>query len=432
MNNPRGHGVSRHRSGCDARFPSLPLRFAAALSKRSNVESAAAELAETICFQLESAPVDLACLFFSPHHIGQAKALTAAIHRLLTPKVLIGGSGEGVIAGSEEVEAAPGIALWAASLPSVRLDPIHLSFSPAHDQFRLHEWPDPVGEPSALLLIADALSIPVQEALSLFAERYPATMAIGGLAGGGSDRGENRLILQGKVFPGGLVGVRLAGRVAVRPVISQGCRLVGERFVVTKAEQNWIYELGGRSALDRLRDLLETMSDEDRDRALNALHIGIAVNEYRDRFERGDFLIRHLLGVDQESGAVVIGDRVHEGQTVQFQLRDAQSASEDLRALLDIDVARHCQKPLGALLFSCCGRGQGLFGSPHHDARVLQERLGRVPVAGFFAQGEIGPVGEHNFLHGYTASVAIFAEAESQADGGDDITVGVNVHRKDS
>ncbi|MCP9452448.1 MAG: FIST C-terminal domain-containing protein [Nitrospira sp.] len=424
MNEPTGHRTGTRRFGLHSpsSAPSA-LRFAAALSKRSDVGSAAGELVDKIRSQLASAPIDLACLFFSPHHIGQVGALTSAVHRLLSPAVLIGCSSEGVIAGLEEVEALPGIALWAASLPGVRLDPVHFSFSLTQDQFRLHEWPEPVEASSALLLVADPLSMPMQEALSLLAERYPDTMAIGGLAGGGSDRGENRLILQGRVFSDGLVGVRLAGSVAIRPVISQGCKLVGERFVVTRAQHNCIYELGGRPALDRLRDLLESMSDEERDQASNALHIGLAVDEYRDRFERGDFLIRHLIGIDQETGAVVVGEKVHEGQTVQFQLRDAQSGSEDLRALLDADRARHRHKPLGALLFSCCGRGQRFFGSPHHDARTVGEQLGGIPVAGFFAQGEIGPVGRRNVLHSYTASVAIFAEPEGQANGGEGFTV---------
>ena len=142
------------------------------------------------------------------------------------------------------------------------------------------------------------------------------------------------------------------------------------------------------------------------------MHIGIAIDEHRSRFERGDFLVRNLVGADQKAGAIAIGDLVQEGQTVQFQLRDARSASDDLHVLLAADRSRHRNPPLGALLFSCCGRGEGLFGQAHHDSTVVQERMGHIPVAGFFAQGEIGPVGERNFLHGYTASVAIFARPD--------------------
>ncbi|MCP9448100.1 MAG: FIST C-terminal domain-containing protein [Nitrospira sp.] len=391
------------------------LRFAAALSKRSDTEAAACDLADEIRSKLETAPIDLACLFFSAHHVRRAARLASTIHRLLSPRLLIGCSGEGVIAGTEELETIPAVALWAASLPGVTSVPVRLSFSPLQDRFRLQEWPESDESSSALLLLADPLTLPMQEALKFLAQRYPDVMAIGGLAGGGSESGENRLILQGEALTGGLVGVRFSGSLDIRPVISQGCRLVGERFVVTKAEHNRIHELGGVPALERLRDLLESMSEEEREQAKSALHIGIAVDEYRDHFKRGDFLIRHLIGVDQEAGSLMIGDLVREGQTVQFQLRDARSAGEDLKALLDTDRLGHRQAPLGALLFSCCGRGRGLFGKPHHDARTVADRLGGIPVAGFFAQGEIGPVGRHNVLHSYTASMAIFAEPERRA-----------------
>ena len=187
---------------------------------------------------------------------------------------------------------------------------------------------------------------------------------------------------------------------------------VGDRFVVTKAEHNLIHELGGVPALERLQAVFESLSEEDRRHAHRALHLGIAINEHRDRFERGDFLVRNLVGADQTTGAVAVGDIVQEGQTVQFHLRDAQSASEDLNALLAADRSAHRHPPLGALLFSCCGRGQGLFGRPHHDATATAQRLGAIPLAGFFAQGEIGPVGGRNFLHGYTASMALFAERD--------------------
>jgi small ligand-binding sensory domain FIST len=164
--------------------------------------------------------------------------------------------------------------------------------------------------------------------------------------------------------------------------------------------------------LERLQAVFESLPEEDRHQAHRALHVGIAIDEHRDRFERGDFLVRNLVGADQTTGAVAVGDIVQEGQTVQFQLRDAQSASEDLNVLLAADRAAHRHPPLGALLFSCCGRGQGLFGRPHHDATAAEKRLGAIPLAGFFAQGEIGPVGGRNFLHGYTASMALFAERD--------------------
>ena len=388
------------------------LRFAAAVSTQSDTERAAGDLADEIQAQLGPAPIDLACLFFSTHHTVRADVLAATISRSLHPRFLIGCSGEGIIAGTEELETAPAAALWVASLPDVTLDPIRASFSPTQDQFRLSDWPAFNGEDASLLVLADPFTTPVQEVLSLLDERYPGVKAIGGLAGGGHRVGENRLIFHNEVLTGGLVGVRVSGRVDIRPVISQGCRLLGDRFVVTKAEHNLIHELGGVPALERLQAVFESLPEEDRRHAHRALHIGIAIDEHRDRFERGDFLVRNLVGADQTTGSVAIGDIVQEGQTVQFHLRDAQSASEDLNVLLAADRAAHRHPPLGALLFSCCGRGRGLFGRPHHDATTTAERLGAIPLAGFFAQGEIGPVGGRNFLHGYTASMALFAERD--------------------
>lgn len=388
------------------------MQFAVALSKTAETEPAAQAVAEDIRAQLGAAPVDLACVFFSTHHAADADLLAQALTSTLHPNLLIGCSGEGVIAGAEEVETAPAVTVWAAALPDVRLHPLRLSFSPTQDQFHLSGWPEPGAHDASFLLLADPFTAPVQDILGMLEERYPGAKAVGGLAGGGQEAGMNRLVLNDQVFDGGLVGVRLSGAVAIRPVISQGCRLIGERFVVTKAERNLLHELGGAPALERLQAVFESLSEEDRLRANRALHLGIVIDEHRNRFERGDFLIRNLLGADRATGAVAIGDVVQEGQTVQFHLRDADSATEDLNALLATDRAGHRHPVLGALMFSCCGRGLGLFGRPNHDAAATTQQLGPIPIAGFFAQGEIGPIGNRNFLHGYTASLALFAERD--------------------
>jgi small ligand-binding sensory domain FIST len=389
------------------------VQFAVGLSKTVETESAARAAAENVLTQLRAAPVDLAYVFFSAHHAARADLLAHVLIGMLRPSLLLGCSGEGVIAGAEELETAPAITVWAAVLPDVNLHPLRSSFSPTHDRLHLAGWPEPGVEDASFLLLADPFTTPVQDILGFLEERYPGAKAVGGLAGGGQEAGMNRLVLNDQVFDGGLVGVRLSGAVDIRPVISQGCRLIGDRFVVTKAERNLIHELGGVPALERLEAVFESLTDEDRQRAHRALHLGIVIDEHRNRFERGDFLIRNLLGADRTTGTVAIGDVVQEGQTVQFHLRDAESATEDLNSLLAIDRAGHRYPPLGALMFSCCGRGLGLFGRPNHDVAVTMERLGPIPIAGFFAQGEIGPIGNRNFLHGYTASLALFSERET-------------------
>lgn len=391
------------------------LQFATALSRKTDTEAATRDLADAILMQIGTAPIDLAFVFFSSHHAAKTSMISAMLQKDLRAKVCLGCSGEGVIAGAEEIEAAAAMTIWVACLPGVTVTPLHLSVSHLQDQIHMPGWPDPGLEESTFLLLADPFSTPMQEVLSLMTDRYPQGKVVGGLAGGGRDAGENRLLLNDQVFDGGVVGVQLTGPIAVRTVTSQGCRPIGERFVVTRAEGNLIHELGGVSALKRLQDVFESLGGAQRRDAHRALHLGIVIDEHKSHFERGDFLVRNLIGADQQAGAVAIGDVVQEGQTVQFHLRDAKSASDDLHFLLAADRAKHRNPPLGALLFSCCGRGEGLFGQPHHDSGVVQERLGVLPTAGFFAQGEIGPVGGRNFLHGYTASVVIFSEPNSRA-----------------
>lgn len=255
------------------------MQFAVALSKIVETESAARVVAEGILGQLNATPIDLVCVFFSAHHAAEADLLASVLVRTLRPNLLIGCSGEGVIAGAEELETTPAITVWAAVLPDVDVHPVRSSFSPTHDQFHLSGWPEPGVEEASFLLLADPFTLPIQDILRVMEERYPGTKAIGGLVGGGHEAGMNRLVLDDQVLDSGLVGVRLSGAVDIRPIISQGCRLIGDRFVVTKAERNLIHELGGASALDRLQAVFESLTEEDRCRAHRALHLGIVIDE---------------------------------------------------------------------------------------------------------------------------------------------------------
>jgi small ligand-binding sensory domain FIST len=207
------------------------------------------------------------------------------------------------------------------------------------------------------------------------------------------------------------VGIGLTGRVALRTVVSQGCRPIGEPLTVTRAEKNIVFELAGRPPMKILQEMLPQLPTRDRDLARSALFLGRVVNEYQEEFSRGDFLIRNLLGSDPQSGALAVGDLMRTGQTVQFQVRDAQTADEDLHHLLAkerSDLAR--KQPHGALLFSCLGRGERMYGTADHDIRVVQEHVGPVPTAGFFCNGEIGPIGNRAFIHGFTSVIGLFTE----------------------
>ncbi|WP_447978842.1 FIST signal transduction protein [Candidatus Nitrospira bockiana] len=387
------------------------MQFASAVSRELDPIAAGRSLVDSVRACLGGGTVDLACLFLSAHHADRAGDVAGFIGDTLRPRLLLGCTGEGVISGDQEIERAAAVTLWAGRLPGADLTPLRLSFE--EERFTVAGWPERLttaADNPTFLLFADPFSTPMDDVLSMVEDECPGALAVGGMAGGGSDLGENRLILNDAVYESGLVGAAIVGPVEVRTIVSQGCRPIGERYVVTKAERNVIHELGGVPALERLQSMFESLSNEERNLVQNALHVGIVMDEQRNRFERGDFLVRNLIGADRTSGSVAIGDMIKEGQTVQFHVRDAHSASEDLHLLLAADRARHKKPALGGLLFSCCGRGRGLFGRPHHDVSVVRERIGEIPLAGFFAQGEIGPVGRTNFLHGYTASLALFSE----------------------
>jgi len=386
-----------------------------ALSQAPLTENALEDVCRETIARLGGRSVDLAFAFFSPDHSDSADLIVKTIHDRLHPTVLLGCSAESVIGAAQEVEGQPALSLWAGHLPGASLTPFHLEYAEAGDRIMLTGWPDtmPALDPTlSFLVIAEPFTAtPAEAFLEDLATRYPGASAIGGMASGAQEPGANRLLFNDTVVDSGVIGVAVTGAVCIRTVVSQGCRPIGDRFMITQAEQNIIHELSGKPALDRLREVFALLSPTEQRQAERALHLGIVIDEHKDQFERGDFLIRNLMGIDQKTGSVAVADYVRIGQTVQFQLRDGASASEDLRALLTGERnAPSVRDPIGALLFSCNGRGQRFFRTPHHDVTAVQKQMGGIPVGGFFAMGEIGPVGGNNFLHGYTASVAFFCK----------------------
>lgn len=383
--------------------------YGSGVSPQADTDAAAKEACARAAFDSGSPP-DLALVFLSPHHAERAGDAAAVVAEHLKPRVLLGCIGEGIISGNQELERQPALAVWAARLPGVTLSPFHVTFYRADDGVGVSGWPAPMSaDPSTVfVLLADPFSTPGAEFLTFLDQQCPGARAVGGMSSGGAP-GENRLILGDRVVTEGVVGVALTGDVPIATVVSQGCRPVGERFLITRADGNVIYELGGRPAFVCLQEMYASLAPAEQEMARRGLHIGVTINEAKTQFDRGDFLVRGLVGADQHEGSLAIGDLVHEGQTVQFHIRDRDTASEDLSALLETQ-ARSSQglTPEAALLFSCNGRGRRLFGRPHHDVTMVRSHLGDVSIAGFFAQGEVGPVGGNNFLHGFTASVAIF------------------------
>jgi small ligand-binding sensory domain FIST len=386
--------------------------FAAALSTNPQAPQALEEVCAQTRDRLGGAP-DLAVLFFSPHHYAQAEALAAGVRERLAPRCLLGCPGESVVGNGREVEDGPALSLWLARWgKKVELTPFHLVHEATPDGHSLLGWPYELGEAdparSLLLALADPYTFPADAFLAEVNEAHKGLRVVGGMASGARGPGQCRLLLDGRVPDRGAVGVLLQGAVGVRTVVSQGCRPIGKHMVITRARDNIIFELSGKPPLEQLQQIWQEVPDHERELMREGLHVGRVINEYRGEFQRGDFLIRNVVGLDNASGALAITERVRVGQTVQFQVRDAASADEDLHALLQMDLSAHDRPPAGALLFTCNGRGTRLFPQPDHDARVIQAEAGAIPVAGFFAQGELGPIGGQNFIHGFTASVVLF------------------------
>jgi small ligand-binding sensory domain FIST len=261
--------------------------------------------------------------------------------------------------------------------------------------------------------LSDPFRLSIHDLIDELNQAYPGAPVVGGIASAARQPGQNRLIVNGELHEEGMVGVAMTGRVHARTVVSQGCRPIGKPFVITQADRNIIGELGGRPALAQLQDVLTNLSSEDERLARQSLLMGCVIDEYKDRFTRGDFLIHNIIGADRKSGAIGIAGLPRVGATVQFHVRDAASADEDLRSLL-ADAAGDDIR--GAALFGCNGRGTHMWPTAGHDVGLLHEQLGEVPVAGFFCGGEFGPVGGRNFVHGFTASILLFCEPEeSQA-----------------
>jgi small ligand-binding sensory domain FIST len=388
--------------------------FAAALSTAEPTLRAV----EEVCGQTRarlSGDADLAILFFSTHHARAADVLVRTVQQRLSPRCLLGCIAESVLGGDREIEQSPAVSLWVSRWTQpITMEPFHLVLERTADGPSLFGWPDELtgadSGQSAVLLLGDPFTFPIDLFLRRINEDSPGVRVLGGMASGLRAPGQCRLLFQDTVKDQGAVGVLLQGPLGLRSIVSQGCRPIGRPLVITRAKDNLILELGGKTPLAQLQELWPTLTPEEQNLFQQGLHIGRVLNEYQSVFQRGDFLVRNVLALERETGALAITDRVRVGQTVQFHVRDAATADEDLHALLRLDVSAHDRKPSAALLFSCNGRGTRLFSEPHHDARALRAEAGDIPLAGFFAQGELGPVGGQNFIHGFTASVALFEE----------------------
>lgn len=390
-------------------------QIAASLSTLVGGMHAAEEAAGAVAQQLGE-PADLVFVFASASFAAEMEGIAAIVRRQTGAKTLLGCTGESIVGNDREIEQAPALAVWGARLPGAVLHPLRLEFERTPEGGSIVGWPGDLPESwpagAAAVMLGEPFSFPADLLLERLNEDQPGTPVIGGMASGGWGPGQNRIVLNDAVYTDGAVGVLIHGKVRVRSLVSQGCRPIGRHFVVTKAQQNIIVELSGKPAMQQLQEVYAELTPQEQALVRNGLHVGRVTNEYQGEFRRGDFLVRNVVGADPESGVIAIGDFVRPGQTVQFHLRDAASADEDLQELLATHAVDAGSPPAGGLLFTCNGRGTRLFDAEHHDAATVGGVWPGLPLAGFFAQGEMGPVGGKNFVHGFTASLALFEAAD--------------------
>jgi small ligand-binding sensory domain FIST len=387
-------------------------RFAAALSTRADLHQAVDAVCQEAQEQLQ-ADAQLAVMFISAEYPAIEEGLAARVCDRIQTDMLLGSTGEAIVSTGQEIEGQPAVSLWLAHMEGVQLLPMHLRLEQTPEGASIIGWPDQLAQQwppnAAMLAMGDPFTFPADLMVERLNEDRPDLRVLGGMASGSARPGESRLLLGREVLSQGAAAVMIHGAVDVTTVVSQGCRPIGRPFVVTRAERNVIHELGGKPALLQLKTVFDTLAASEQQLVQRGLHLGRVVNEYQEHFTQGDFLVRNVIGIDPDTGSMAVGDFFRPGQTVQFHVRDDRTADDEMRELLARVRDGAPRAPQAGLLFTCNGRGTRLFPEPHHDAGLIRHYLGDIPLAGFFAAGELGPIGGKNFLHGFTASVALFA-----------------------
>ena len=371
--------------------------------------------AENLRARLKSPRVSLGLVFMAPRFFPNAKQVLELLRLNARIPLLVGCSSQSVIFGGQEVEENSGVALGLYALPEAELEGVHFTQEQVEEAAGPGYWPMETSvkpdETNGWLAFIDPFHLDSEAWLASWNEAYAPLPVMGGLASGDGNDQSTQVYLNGDVFDEGGVAVSVGGDVRLMGVTSQGCTPIGDTWTLTKVEQNIIHQIGNRPAYEVLSETYKHLTPDQQLKARGNLFIGLVMNEYLEDFHRGDFLIRNLIAADARSGCIAVGAMPRAGQTVQFQCRSAAAATEDMEALLT-----RARKELGHMtiyggcLCSCNGRGRHLFGRPNHDAQLVQQRLGPLGLTGFFCNGEIGPVGEKNFLHGYTASLALFVK----------------------
>jgi small ligand-binding sensory domain FIST len=378
-------------------------------------ESGLREWARNLRAQLRAPQVSLGLVFMTPKFFPHARQVLEILRLHARIPLLVGCSSTGLIAGAEEIEEGAGLVLALFSLPGAVLKENYFTQTQIDNAETEDHWQSETGvgldQTNGWLAFIDPFHLDAEAWLRGWNRSYPGMPVFGGLASGVFNEQSTQIYLNGEVYEEGGVAIAVGGEVTLAGVISQGCTPIGETWTLTRVEQNLIHRIANRPAYEVLAETVNQLSAEDQKKARGNLFIGLVVNEYLEDFHRGDFLVRNLLGGDPHTGVLAVGALPRAGQTMQFQRRDARAAEEDmsellLRARKQIGAA----KVYGGCLCCCNGRGKNMFGRSGHDAQMVQQQLGGIGLAGFFCNGEIGPIGTKNFLHGYTASLALFVK----------------------
>ncbi len=383
------------------------MRIGAGLSDDLDPATGATTAARAAARELGGAEADLAIVFASGAHLASPEETLAAVQAELAPGALVGCGAGGVLGGARELEGGTGVSVWAAALGEGEARPFHAIVRGEEDVGVLEGMPE-IGPEDAVIILSDPYSFPTDAVLDGIAEAAPGVPVLGGISSARSPLGAAALFAGDGVREEGAVGVCLRG-VELLPCVSQGAAPLGREMTVTAAESNVIYELAGRPAVQAIEEAVAELPLDERALVAAGLLIGVVIDGGKPEYEQGDFLVRGVTGADAETGAISVGAVVTPGEVVRLHARDARSAHEDLRRELRVRAAAiGGERPAGALVFSCNGRGQSMFGERNHDAALVQDELRSPPAAGFFAAGEIGPVGGRSFLHGFTATLAVF------------------------
>lgn len=414
----------------------VALRCAAGLSTIPETLDAVEQACTQVMLSLGGAPIVFALVFLSKHHVQEADAAARHVRIALNTQQVLGCSADSVIGGPFELEGSPGISILAVCGSGIDVRPFTSDEIPSvidestapEEVARIRAVIGPTESLRGAIMLADPFTTPVIKLFPTLNRLLDGRPLVGGMASAAPDPGSNVLLAAAgdAVRPSGFVGLALHGRIKLDTVVSQGCATIGPNLVITKCKKNLIFEVGGRPVFEVIREIVESLDESQREQMKQGLFVGRVIDEYKQQFGRGDFLIRGIMGADERSGSIAVGDLMRVGQTIRLHIRDGQTAREDLEMLMDAQQLHG--PPAGCMLVSCNGRGQKLFGRPNVDSNTVTKAFlpaepgeslakighaidtqpGPVPLAGFFGAGEFGPIGSNSFLHGHTAVATLF------------------------